>query len=526
VSIVELLAVLFPHLSGLRITNVLAKGPTVRVHAESSSVAARCPDCSTVSRRVHSRYERRLLDAPVAGRETVLHLRARRFFCTLADCVRRVFAEQITGVTVRHGRFSALARQGMEAVALALGGRAGARLAGRLGPYVGRMTLLRLVRALPEPPVPALTVLGVDDFAWRRGHTYGTVLVDMASRRVIDVLDDRSADSLAAWLDEHPGVQVICRDRAGCYAEGAARGAPAAVQVADRWHLLHNLSDAVNKAVGHHRRCLQPPLEPPAPADPTPATQPTPQGLRQQRTRTRHADVHTLREQGVGVHTIARRLGLDPKTVRRYADAATPEDLLGPNGSARDSILDVFKPYLHQRIAEGVVGTNQLLAEIRDRGYKGAERTLRRWLISVRGRNTPAPVPPTPPPTRDITGWIMRPIDKLTDEHQAELERLCGLCPDLAAIRDLARGFTDLVRTRGGDRLTAWVEQAEDGSITEIRSFASGLRKDWDAVKAGLTMSWSSGAVEGAVNRIKMLKRQMYGRANPDLLRRRVLLAD
>ncbi|MGN9913933.1 transposase family protein [Phytohabitans sp. LJ34] len=248
-SIVELLAVLFPHLSGLRITNVLAKGPTVRVHAESGSVAARCPDCSTVSRRVHSRYERWLLDTPVAGRETVLHLRVRRFFCILADCVRRIFAEQIDGVTARHGRFSALARQGMEAVALALGGRAGSRLADRLGPSEGRMTL---------------------------------------------------------------------------------RSAPAAVQVADRWHLLHNLSDAVNRRLAHHRRCLQPPLEQPAPAEPALTAEPAPEGLRQQRTRTRHADVHALREQGVGVYTIARRLGLDPKTVRRYADAATPEDLLGP----------------------------------------------------------------------------------------------------------------------------------------------------------------------------------------------------
>jgi hypothetical protein len=341
---------------------------------------------------------------------------------------------------------------------------------------------------------------------------------------VIDILDDRSADSLAAWLGGHPGIEVICRDRAGCYAEGATRGAPTAVQVADRWHLLHNLSDAVNKAVAHHRRCLQPPPEPAA--DPVPTTEPAPEGLRVQRTRARYADVHALREQGVGVYTIARRLGLDPKTVRRYADATDPEALLGPNGTARDSILDPFKPYLQQRCTDGVTGTNQLLAEIRARGYRGAERTLRRWLISIRGRNTPAPVPPPVPPARDITGWIMRPVDKLTDEHQAELERVCGLCPDLAAIRDLVRGFTDLVRTRGGDRLAAWVEQAEHGAITEIRSFANGPRKDWDAVKAGLTMVWSSGAVEGAVNRIKMLKRQMYGRANPDLLRRRVLLAD
>lgn len=279
----------------------------------------------------------------------------------------------------------------------------------------------------------------------------------------------------------------------------------------------------MNKAVAHHRRCLQPAPEPVS--GPTPTPGPAPEGLRVQRTRARHADIHALREQGMGVYTIARRLGLDPKTVQRYADAPTPEALLGPNGTARDSILDSFKPYLHQRIADGVSGTNQLLAEIRARGFNGAERTLRRWLISVRGRNSPAPAPAPVPPARDITGWIMRPLEKLTDEHTAELERLCGICPDLAAIRDLARGFTDLVRTRGGNRLTAWVEQAEHGTITEIRSFAHGLRKDWDAVKAGLTLAWSSGAVEGAVNRIKMVKRQMYGRAHPDLLRRRVLLA-
>lgn len=526
----------FPHLSGLRITNVSSTGSSVRVQAETSTVAARCPACCTPSRRVHSRYERRLLDTAIAGRETVVRLRVRRFFCTLAGCVRRIFAEQVDGLTVRHARHSLLARRLLEAVALAVGGRAGARLTSQVGTAVGRMTLLRLIRALPEPVVPAVTVLGVDDFAWRRGHRYGTVLIDMSTHQVIDVLDDRSADSLAAWLQAHPGVEVICRDRASCYAEGATRGAPDAIQVADRWHLLHNLSDAVNKAVTRHRRCLQPTPEPP-PAAPTPAPtedpdqivstgEPAPASLREQRTRARHAEVHALHQQGLGVYVIARRLGLDPKTVRRYTDAADPDLLLGPNGTARDSILDRYKTYLQQRCADGVTGTVQLLAEIRARGFRGGERTLRRYLITLRGVDQPDPVPPPVPPARDITGWIMRPDSKLTEEHRAELQRLCDLCPDLATIRDLARGFTNLVRTLGGADLEAWMKQAEHGTTAEIRSFATGLRKDWDAVTAGLTMQWSSGAVEGNVNRIKMLKRQMYGRANPDLLRLRILLAD
>jgi transposase len=358
-------------------------------------------------------------------------------------------------------------------------------------------------------------------------------MVDMDTHQVVDVLDDRSSDSFAAWLQAHPGVEVICRDRGGCYAEGAASGAPDAIQVADRWHLLHNLSDAVDKAVTTHRRCLQPPAEPPAaqPSEPPAAAEPAGsappeavEGLRAQRTRARHAEIHALREQGIGVYVIARRLGLDPKTVRRYADVTDPQTLIGPNGPTRDSILDRFKPYLQQRCAAGITSTAQLLDEITARGYTGGERTLRRWLVDIRGRDEPAP--PPAPRARDITGWILRPADKLTADDRTELDRLCGLCPDLAAIRDLARGFANLLRTRTGQHLAAWIEQTEHADIPELRSFANGLRKDWDAVVAGLTMPWSSGAVEGNVNRIKMIKRKLFGRANPDLLRRYILLAD
>ncbi|MFE9658148.1 ISL3 family transposase [Micromonospora sp. NPDC006431] len=317
----DLINVVFPRMAGLRIMKVLAKGASVRVYAQTSSVTAACPQCATPSRRVHSRYERRLLDTAIAGQETVLHLRVRRFFCTAGDCVRKIFVEQVDGLTVRWARISVVARTLLEAVALALGGRAGARLARRLGLGVGRMTLIRAIRALPLPVVSVVSVLGVDDFALRRGHRYGTVLVDMATHQVIDVLDDRSADSLAAWLREHPGVEIVCRDRAGCYADGAAAGAPAAVQVADRWHLLKNLSDAVYKAVAGHRRCLQP--LPPAPAvapGPTPQVEPPTVGTPlARRTRIRHAEVHALWEQGLGIYSIASRLGLDPRRC-----AATP----------------------------------------------------------------------------------------------------------------------------------------------------------------------------------------------------------
>jgi transposase len=498
---------------------VFPKGSGVRIEAATTSAHAVCSGCGTGSVRVHSRYLRRLTDTGIGGREVQIVLTVRRFFCDQAGCDKKTFAEQVPGLTSRYGRHTTPAEQVVASVAMALGGRAGARLAGRLAVPVSRTTLLRVIRRTPDPPVVAPRVLGVDEFACRRGHRYATLLLDMETHRPVDVLPGRDADTLADWLREHPGVQIVCRDRSGAYADGAARGAPEAVQIADRWHLMHNLSDAVIKVVTRHRRCLQPSVE--ARAAPRPAPPPKP-GRRASNTQQRHAAVHALLAKGLGIKAIAQQLQLDRKTVRKYARAANPEQLIGPNPSTGRDVLSPFKAYLQTRCAEGVTATSVLYGEIRARGYRGSERTLRRFLVDVRGHDRP-PDPPSVPSACEITGWIMRPGDKLGDEDRTGLKDACARCPELAALTDLAHGFNALVRQLGDDRLETWINQAVQSSLAEVRAFAVGLRSDFDAVRAGLTQQWNSGAVEGTVNRIKMIKRQMYGRAKLDLLRKRVL---
>jgi len=464
----------------------------------------------------------------------VVRVTVRRFFCDHVDCSVGTFVEQVPGLTERHARRTIGLQGALAAIGLALAGRAGARLAATLGMEVSRSTLLRLIRGLPDPPVGRVTVLGVDEFALRRGHHYGTVLVDLAGgHRPVDVLLGREAGDFADWLRAHPGVKVICRDRAGAYADGARDGAPDAIQVADRWHLWDNLCQHVERLVAAHHTCLAEPVirEPdsPDPGDPVdPGLPPWPDTVRIEHTRQRYDQTHELLERGLSMRAIARKLDLNFKTVRRYLRADGVETLLA--GGVRASVLDPFKPYLHERLAEGQRNATVLLDEITDRGYTGGYKTLARYLRPLRRVETGAlaglsPLPGRPA-VRQVAGWITGLPGHLDPADGERLRAIRARCPELdAAVRHVA-GFARMIKDLSGDEvmLSKWMG-AVDADLPVLRSFTAGLRRDLDAVVAGLTLKYNSGAVEGTVNRIKQLKAAMYGRAKPDLLRKLILLA-
>ena len=545
----ELCGWFFPHLRGLRVERIEPGGAGVVIEARSRVPGAACPACGVWSSRVHSGYARTLQDGPAGGHPVVIHLAVRRFFCRNPACTVVTFAEQVEGLTGRYLRRSLPLLGLLAQIALALAGRAGARLAAVLGAAVHRTTLLRLVAALPEPAISAAPeVLGVDDFALRKGHVYGTVLVDIATGEAIDLLPDREAGTLEAWLKAHPGAQVICRDRAGAYAEGARDGAPEAIQVADRWHLWHNLAEYAEKTVVAHRACLKQPenhndgtgaaagpglAEVPSatsPAGPLPAE---PDGLRDvcgrerrlvTRTRERHATIHDLLAAGKSLGVISRVLSLDRKTVQRFAREPDVEKLL-VKATSRETRLDPFKPFINRRWNEGITDAAALHAELAAQGWTGSVQAVRRYVRPF--RQLPAAPPPAPavPKARQITRWLLSRPEHLQPGERDQLAAIQDRCPHLDALAGHVRSFAEMMTSRRGEQLLDdWLDAVEADDQPCLHSFAAGIRTDQQAVTNGLTLPYSSGKVEGNVNRIKMIKRQMYGRAGFGLLRKRVIL--
>ena len=520
---------------------------TLRVHPMTT--AASCPACGTSSRRVHGSYWRSLSDVACFGRPTILLVRVRRFRCADLACPRRTFTEPLPGIACARARQTERLRTVHRSIGLALGGNPGSRHAAAMGMPISRTTLLRRVHTSTTTPVSPVRVLGVDDWAWRKGYRYGTILCDLERRRVIDLLPDRSADTLAAWLAAHPGVSVVVRDRAGAYADGAARGAPDAKQTADRWHLLRNGSEALRTVLEHHHRDLRQaartaalPMASPAPEDsmvlePTAVPEPEPR-LRtserrsraaQARRDARFAEAARLREQGFSIRAVALTLGVERKTVRRWLRAGhAPTWRHADRGS---SILDPHRAWLEECWQARCRNTAALWRELKRRGFPGQYSTVRAW--GTRRRRQDAAVEPAgasrtsrlvkmlePPTPRRAARLLTSELAKLSKEDRRFVTALRVRSTTIATAADLIGRFTSMVKDKTPAVLDSWLQEAEASALA---TFAAGLRRDEDAVRAALSEPWSNGQVEGQVNRLKVVKREMYGRAGFDLLRARVL---
>lgn len=515
-----------------------------------------CPLCNAPTGSLHSNYIRQVADLPWHGVAVRLELHTRKFRCRNELCLRKVFCERLPKVAARYARKTVRLNDALTLLAFALGGEAGSRTSSGLSLTVSGDTLLRRIRSgtLKTSDISkAPRVLGVDDFAFRRGQRYGTILVDLEKRKAIDLLPDREADTLCDWLTAHPGVEVISRDRSPVYADGARRGAPTAMQVADRFHLLQNLRTAFENLLCRQTSVLkhsyQKVMEEALTAlrqkvseqeesvnefggNPTAAPAVKEQSTleKSQRKKERFLKVKELRANGFSILQISKSLRMHRRTVRLYLQT---EKLPERKKPLRYAELRKYLPYLGQRWAEGERNATQLGRELKEKGYRGKISTVGHFLVAWRKvcpdrKETAEMVKAklrrfaTPSPKK--TYWLIfkpRPTDEEWSDRY--ISQLMKDSPEISQALELVQEFSRLMNNRRAGELKDWLTKAEDSKISELVGFVRGIRQDLEAVESAFSSEWSNGQTEGQVNRLKFMKRQMYGRANFDLLRARVI---
>ena len=526
----------------------------VVVDLQSTAMIADCPACQTPTQRVHSSYQRRVADLPLAQLPVQLHLHVRRFRCDNLGCRRTTFSESVPELIRPYARRTTRLWAEQRQIGLDIGGEPGSRLVHRQGMALSADTLLRLARQNPAGASPTPRCLGIDDFALRKGQVYGTIFVDLEAQRPIDLVPERSADVVAQWLAAHPGVEIITRDRSGEYADGASRGAPDAIQVADRFHLLQNVREMLQRLLERHQDALQaatteptpstetaeallpdtapvmttpspapcpvsevPPALPPPAVPPEPSLTKAAQASQNRRARrhARYTAVQELLAQGMSLRAIAKQLQLSRKTVRQFAVAERfPER--GTRRRVR-SKLDPFIAYLEQQLAAGQDNAMQLWRALQaDQGYTGSRALVSRWvaqhrhLVPVpdpatprtrrRGRPpVPAPTPPSAPQRRlsaRQAAWLLvRRPKELDEDDQRMVEQLCQHAPHVATAYQLAQDFIQMVRTRQATTFDDWLTRGTASGIPEIQGFVAGLERDKAAVVAALSLSFSNECV-------------------------------
>ena len=536
----------------------ISNADAITMVVRCSQKSGYCPVCSESSNSFHSNYIRRVADLPWHGVRVRLELHTRKFRCRNELCPRRIFCERLPNVAAAYARKTVRLNSALTVLAFALGGDAGARTAVGLGLSVSGDTLLRRIRRgslKTDDAFDVPRVLGVDDFAFRRGQRYGTILVDLEKRKAVDLLPDREADTLCDWLKEHPGVEVISRDRSPVYADGARRGAPTATQVADRFHLLQNLRTAFENLLCRQTSVLKHSYqtvmnETLSALKQKAADQKEPESVgktaaepkdkfsiveqrsseKRRRKQERFLKVKQLRAGGFSILQIAKSMRMHRRTVRFYLQADELPKRKKPNRFAE---LRKYLPYLERRWAEGERNATQLGRELKEKGYRGKVSTVGHYLVKWReicpDRNETAAMVKAKlrrfaVPSPKKTYWLIfkpRPTDeKWIDRYVGQLLKDS---PEIKQALELVREFSRLMQNRCAGELKNWLAKAEKSKVSEMVSFVNGIKQDYQAVEAAFSSEWSNGQTEGQVNRLKFLKRQMYGRANFDLLKARVV---
>lgn len=521
------------------IEDVIVTESAIELRAVVERLPGICPACHQISTAVHGYYSRQIHDLPIWQKQVIIKLRVRRYRCENRYCQQKTYAQRCPKLVRRYQRSSNRLTTSLYHIGQELGGQAGNRLATNLTMGKSRDTLLRIVRRMPDSTPRAVRVLGIDDWAMRKGRRYGTILVDLEAHHVVDLLPARDAETVKAWLIGQPQIEIVARDRSQEYALAIREGVPGALQVADRWHLLKNLSEVTERALQELYPVLKKRM------DKISTNVAREQGLRdkyprgslesqrrqqrQLRKMKQYELCHYLSANGLTQRRIASIVGISRGTVIRYLRSESfPE---GQRMHLVASMLDPFLPYLEKRYQAGIHNASQLWREIKAQGYPGTPSQVRKWFGWRRQRVAVEDARPplstiTPifllPPVSDLYKLLLADNEALSEQDRWLLERVSQI-PEIQQLQSLISRFRLMVTDKVPSLLDDWLKEAQSAPIKAIANFAYGIAQDYEAVRAALSYEWSNGQTEGQVNRLKMLKRQMYGRAKLDLLKKRIM---
>lgn len=503
--------------AGLIVESMAEEEGVIVVSARAGADERACPLCGRLSNRIHSRYIRTAADLPYAGKRVELRLVARRFVCAAPFCRRRIFAERFEDdVVAERSRRTSRLEYIVHHLGLALGGRPAAGFAKRLMVPVSNDTLLRVVRRRAILPNDQLNVVGIDDWAWRRNHRYGTIVCDLERRRIVALLPDRETATVEAWLVDHPQIGVVSRDRGGGYGEAAARALPHAIQVADRWHLMENASAAFLAAVRKSMRAIRTAIGATTinPALLTCAEKLQYEGyLRREET---NAAILKLAGDGTPIKEIVRRTGHSRKLVRQVIRGERTDVF-----RLRQSSLDAHLPLLDELWGSGCRNGTELWRRLQARGFRGSLRVASEWATRRRrAERTSEQQLHKVPSARTIARLMTTARDHLSKADTMTIAAIEAGVPTLVEARGLTDRFHSMIRKKATADLGCWIVDAGDSLIA---SFASGITRDRPAVSAAIAEPWSNGQTEGQITKLKLVKRQMYGRGKLDLLQARLI---
>ena len=529
----NLTKLIFSQIDPFKVVSVDNQADFVNIYVQSRQKICRCPDCLSPSKKLHSYYLRKFRDLPTFGKSCNIYLQSRKYRCLRTECKRKIFTERFDDHFKPCKRRTKRLDEKLLATALEMGGRPAERICNTLSMPVSDSTLLRLIHKTPLPPLGQLKAVGVDDWAYKKRDRYGSILVNLDTGKVIDLLPDREEKTLTSWLQGQHAIEVITRDRYGKYMRAATKGAPQAIQVTDRWHLLKNLGEAVKRIMVREYTRLSRAVAPKTVQKPLVVPKDFPAGKKLAATdgviKQRFDEMKKLQAKGLSNNAIAKSLGMHRDTVRKYLSM----DVLMRKSYGERGMIEAHFEYIKERMkSDPNIHLKTLWTELKQKGYPGAYSTLSESLtyydirVGKKARQTKLPQHAGSffKPSAAAMAFLA-PESKISSTQKKLISKLCQSSPELKHTMSLVKKFRELIENKMGSELNAWIAEAKHSVIAELKSFATGLLSDLQSIENAINLHWSNGPVEGNVNKLKTIKRQMYGRASFDLLRKRLVLA-